>query len=117
MLRVGGTVVLLLSQELRKHMDGLTECAGSDSPETTADDTGETAPAKALSADGSSFFVEVGVGESFLSSRQTLFGSLVPRGVYGVSLGKSDAFICKDRKVSAAGSRSLCGTVLKQLES
>ncbi|NXF71352.1 THUM2 protein, partial [Sclerurus mexicanus] len=103
-LRVGGTIVLLLSQDLRKRMDGLTKCAGSDSPETTADDTSEMATAKGLSADGNSFSVVDGVGESFISSRQTHFGSLVPHGVYGVSLGKTDAFIYKYRKISPAGS-------------
>ncbi|KFO58825.1 THUMP domain-containing protein 2, partial [Corvus brachyrhynchos] len=100
-LRVGGTVVLLLSQDLRKRMDGLTKCAGSDSPEATADGDSEAAPAKFRSVDGNSSSLARGVGESFLSSRH--FGSLVPDGVYAVSLGKMDAFIHKYRKVSAAG--------------
>ncbi|XP_032558730.1 THUMP domain-containing protein 2 isoform X3 [Chiroxiphia lanceolata] len=101
-LRVGGTVVLLLSQDLRKRMDGLTTCAGSDSPEATADGTSETATAKAPSVDENPSSVADGVGESFLSSRQRHFGSLVPDGVYGVSLGKTEAFIYKYRKISAA---------------
>ncbi|NWW17634.1 THUM2 protein, partial [Falcunculus frontatus] len=100
-LRVGGTIVLLLSQDLRKRMDGLTECAGSDSPEASADGDGEAAPAKAPSVDGNSSSLARGVGESFPSSR--CFGSLVPDGVYAVGLGKTDAFIYKYRKVSAAG--------------
>ncbi|NXI01598.1 THUM2 protein, partial [Pachycephala philippinensis] len=100
-LRVGGTIVLLLSQDLRKRMDGLTKCAGSDSPEATADGDIKAAPAKALSVDGNSSSLAHGVGESFLSSRR--FGSLVPDGVYAVSLGKTDAFIYKYRKVCAAG--------------
>ncbi|XP_048142726.1 THUMP domain-containing protein 2 isoform X3 [Corvus hawaiiensis] len=110
-LRVGGTVVLLLSQDLRKRMDGLTKCAGSDSPEATADGDSEAAPAKSRSVDGNSSSLAHGVGESFLSSRH--FGSLVPDGVYAVSLGKMDAFIHKYRKVSAAGKWELSGTVLK----
>ncbi|XP_017589300.1 PREDICTED: THUMP domain-containing protein 2 isoform X3 [Corvus brachyrhynchos] len=110
-LRVGGTVVLLLSQDLRKRMDGLTKCAGSDSPEATADGDSEAAPAKFRSVDGNSSSLARGVGESFLSSRH--FGSLVPDGVYAVSLGKMDAFIHKYRKVSAAGKWELSGTVLK----
>lgn len=110
-LRVGGTIVLLLSQDLRKRMDGLTKCAGSDSPEATADGDSEAAPAKAPSADGNSSSLARGVGDSFLSSRH--FGSLVPDGVYAVSLGKTDAFIYKYRKVSAAGNWELSGTVLK----
>ncbi|XP_027599121.1 THUMP domain-containing protein 2 [Pipra filicauda] len=104
-LRVGGTIVLLLSQDLRKRMDGLTTCAGSDSPEAVADGTSETATAKAPSVDENSSSVADGVGESFLSSRQTHFGSLVPDGVYGVSLGKTEAFIYKYRKISAARNR------------
>ncbi|NXY24755.1 THUM2 protein, partial [Atrichornis clamosus] len=100
-LRVGGTIVLLLSQDLRKLMDGLTKCAGSDSPEATADGNSEAAPAKAPSVGGNSSSLASGVGESFLSRRH--FGSLVPDGVFGVSLGKTDAFIYKYRKTSAAG--------------
>ncbi|NWT89355.1 THUM2 protein, partial [Lanius ludovicianus] len=100
-LRVGGTVVLLLSQDLRKCMDGLTKCAGSDSPKATADGDSKAAPAKAPSVDGNSPSLAHGVGEPFLSSRH--FGSLVPDGAYAVSLGKTDAFIYKYRKVSAAG--------------
>ncbi|NXM34640.1 THUM2 protein, partial [Oxyruncus cristatus] len=104
-LRVGGTIVLLLSQDLRKRMDGLTTCVGNDSPEAIADGTSETATAKAPSVDGNPSSVADGVGESFLSSRQTRFGSLVPDGVYGVSLGKTQAFIYKYRKISAARNR------------
>ncbi|NXS07554.1 THUM2 protein, partial [Neodrepanis coruscans] len=104
-LRVGGTIVLLLSQDLCKHMDVLTKGAGSDSPEAVADGTSETAAAKALSVDGNSSSLADGVGKSFLSSRQTCLGSLVQDGVYGVSLGKTDAFICKYRKISTVGSQ------------
>ncbi|NXH31703.1 THUM2 protein, partial [Myiagra hebetior] len=100
-LRVGGTIVLLLSQDLRKRVDGLTKCAGSDSAEATADGDSEAAPAEAPSVNGNSSSLAHGVGESFVSSRH--FGSLVPDGVYAVSLGKTDAFIYKYRKVSAAG--------------
>ncbi|NXS77215.1 THUM2 protein, partial [Erpornis zantholeuca] len=100
-LRVGGTIVLLLSQDLRKRVEGLTKCAGNDSPEATADGDSEAASAKAPSVHGNSSSLAHGVGESFLSSRH--FGSLVPDGVYAVSLGKTDAFIHKYRKVSAAG--------------
>ncbi|NXA12796.1 THUM2 protein, partial [Sapayoa aenigma] len=101
-LRVGGTIVLLLSQDLCKRMDGLTKGAGSDSPEAVADGTSGMATAKASSVDGNSSSLADGVGQSFLSSRQTCFGSLVQDGVYGVSLGKTDAFIYKYRKISTA---------------
>ncbi|XP_027561071.1 THUMP domain-containing protein 2 isoform X2 [Neopelma chrysocephalum] len=115
-LRVGGTIVLLLSQDLRKRMDGLT-CAGSDSAEAIADGTSETATARGPSVGENPSSVVDGVGESFLSSRHTHFGSLVPDGVYGVSLGKTEAFIYKYRKISAARNQELSGTVLKELES
>ncbi|NWI22577.1 THUM2 protein, partial [Sula dactylatra] len=102
-LRVGGTIVLLLSQELCKCMDGITKCAENDSPNAISDGTSETASAKALNVDGNSSSLVNGVEESFLSSRRMLFGSLVPNGVYGVSLGKTDAFIYKYRKTATAG--------------
>ncbi|KGL99237.1 THUMP domain-containing protein 2, partial [Charadrius vociferus] len=104
-LRVGGTVVLLLSQDLHKRMDGITKCAENDSPNAVSDDASETAAARPLNVDGNSSSLVNGVEESHLSSRQMRFGSLVPDGVYGVSLGKTDAFIYKYRKISTAGNR------------
>ncbi|NXB42616.1 THUM2 protein, partial [Leucopsar rothschildi] len=95
-LRVGGTLVLLLSQELHRHADGLTKCAGGD----RADGDSGAAPAPALSVDGNSSSSAQGGGESVLSRH---FGSLVLEGVYAVSLGKTEAFIHKYRKASAAG--------------
>ncbi|NWW38343.1 THUM2 protein, partial [Panurus biarmicus] len=100
-LRVGGTLVLLLSQELHRRVDGLTKCAGGDSAEASAGSDSRAAPAQALSVDGNSSSLAQGGGES-LPSRH--FGSLVPEGVHAVSLGKTDAFIHKYRKVSAPGS-------------
>ncbi|NWT61330.1 THUM2 protein, partial [Erythrocercus mccallii] len=99
-LRVGGTLVLLLSQELRRRVDGLTECAGGDSAAASAGSDSGAAPAQALSVDGNSSSLAQGGEESLLSRH---FGSLVPEGVYAVSLGKTDAFIRKYRKVSAPG--------------
>ncbi|XP_074720367.1 U6 snRNA (guanine-N(2))-methyltransferase THUMPD2 isoform X1 [Strix uralensis] len=106
-LRVGGTIVLLLSQDLRKHMDGITKCAENDSPNAVFDSTSETVTAKALNMDGDSSSLMNGVEESFLGSRQRQFGGLVPDGVYGVSLGKMDAFIYKYRKISTAGNQQI----------
>ncbi|NXO71558.1 THUM2 protein, partial [Phainopepla nitens] len=99
-LRVGGTLVLLLSQELHRCVDGLTKCAGGGSAEASADSDSGAAPAQAPSVDENSFSVVQGSGESVLSGH---LGSLVPEGAYAVSLGKTDAFIHKYRKVSAAG--------------
>ncbi|XP_071661936.1 THUMP domain-containing protein 2 isoform X3 [Patagioenas fasciata] len=81
-LRVGGTIVLLLSQDLHQRMDGITKCAGKDSSHAISDSTSETATAKALNVDENSSSLVNGVDESFLSSRQTHFESLVPDGVY-----------------------------------
>ncbi|XP_068796588.1 THUMP domain-containing protein 2 isoform X1 [Struthio camelus] len=104
-LRVGGTVVLLLSQDLRKHVDGITKRVENDgSPNAVSDGANETAAVKAVNIDGSSSSAAKGV-EPFLSSGQMCFGSLVPDGVYGVSLGKTDAFIYKYKKISTAGNR------------
>ncbi|NXD73549.1 THUM2 protein, partial [Eolophus roseicapillus] len=105
LLRVGGTIVLLLSHDLHERMDGITKCAEHDSPDAISDGTSETTTAKALHADGNSSSLVNGVEESFLSSRQTCFGSLVLDGVYGVSLGKTDAFIYKYKKISTAGNQ------------
>ena len=96
---------MLLSQDLHKRMDGITKCAENDSPNAISGGASETPTAKALSIDGNSSSLVNGVEESFLSSRQTRFGSLVPDGVYGVSLGKTDAFIYKYRKISTAGNQ------------
>ncbi|XP_064263205.1 THUMP domain-containing protein 2 isoform X2 [Passer domesticus] len=96
-LRVGGTLVLLLSQELRRHVDRLTRCAGGDPAEASADGDSGAAP----SVDGNSSSLAQGCGKPVLSRH---FGSLLPEGVYAVSLGKTDAFIHKYRKVSAPGS-------------
>ncbi|XP_030921064.1 THUMP domain-containing protein 2 [Geospiza fortis] len=120
-LRVGGTLVLLLSQELHRHVDGLTRSAGGDPAEASADSDSRAAPAQAMdgltrcagddpadgdsgaapSVDGNSSSLAQGGGEPLLSRH---FGSLLPEGVYAVSLGKTDAFIHKYRKVSGTGS-------------
>ncbi|NWY33426.1 THUM2 protein, partial [Pheucticus melanocephalus] len=100
-LRVGGTLVLLLSQELHRRVDGLTRCAGGDPAEASADgDSGAQAMDGLTSVDGNSSSLAQGGGEPVLSSH---FGSLLPEGVYAVSLGKTDAFIHKYRKVSGTG--------------
>ncbi|NXY85716.1 THUM2 protein, partial [Alcedo cyanopectus] len=103
-LRVGGTIVLLLSQELHRHMSGLTKGAENVSANASSEGVSETAAAEAPSVDGNPSPSGNGAGES-LSSRQTQFGSLVLDSFHGVSLGKMDAFIHKYRKVSTAGNQ------------
>ncbi|NXL85835.1 THUM2 protein, partial [Alectura lathami] len=102
-LRVGGTIVLLLSQDLRKRVDGIARSAEDGSPRAIADGAGGTTAVEALNADRNSSSSGTGVEEPVPSSRQTCFGSLVPDGIYEVSLGKTDAFIYRYRKISAAG--------------
>ncbi|XP_015473571.1 THUMP domain-containing protein 2 isoform X2 [Parus major] len=110
-LRVGGTLVLLLSQELRRRVDDLTARAGGDSAEASADGASGAAPTQTPSVDGNFFSLALSGEEAVLSR---YLGSLVPEGVYAVSLGKTDAFIHKYRKVSAAGSWKLSGPGLKR---
>lgn len=102
-LRVGGTVVLLLSQDLHKRMDSITKSGENQSPNASSDGAGEMTAVETSSSDGNSSSVVKGVEEAFLSSRQPRFGSLVLDGIYEVSLGKTVAFIYKYKKVSAAG--------------
>ncbi|XP_062348746.1 THUMP domain-containing protein 2 isoform X3 [Cinclus cinclus] len=109
-LRVGGTLVLLLSQELHRRADGLTKYAGGDPAEASADGDSGAAPAPAPSVNGNSSSSAQEGGEPVLSRH---FRSLVPEGVYAISLGKTDAFIHKYRKVSDAGNWELSGLGLK----
>ncbi|NXI07764.1 THUM2 protein, partial [Irena cyanogastra] len=104
-LRVGGTLVLLLSQELCRRVVGLARCAGGD----PADGDSRAAPAQGMdglasgaapSGDGNSSPLAQGGGQPLPSRR---LGSLVPEGVYAVSLGRTDAFIHKYRKLATAG--------------
>ncbi|NWW54884.1 THUM2 protein, partial [Pedionomus torquatus] len=104
-LRVGGTIVLLLSQDLHKLINSITNGAENDSPNASSVDASETTTAKALTVGGNSSSSVNGVEESCLGSQQTCFVSLVPDGIYGVSLGKTDAFIHKYKKISTAGNR------------
>lgn len=90
--------MLLLSQELHRRMDGLTKGAAQPSPAGTSG-----AAAEALGSSGKS--------SSLLGSSQMCCGSLVPDGVYGVSLGKTAAFIHKYRKVSTDGNPLLSCTL------
>ncbi|XP_032917944.1 THUMP domain-containing protein 2 isoform X1 [Catharus ustulatus] len=103
-LRVGGTVVLLLSRELCRRADGLTRSAGGDPAD------GDSGAAPAPGTEGNSSSSAQGRAESVLSRR---LGSLVPEAVHAVSLGRTDAFIHKYRKVSAAGNGELSGPGLE----
>ncbi|XP_062348733.1 THUMP domain-containing protein 2 isoform X2 [Cinclus cinclus] len=66
-LRVGGTLVLLLSQELHRRADGLTKYAGGDPAEASADGDSGAAPAPAPSVNGNSSSSAQEGGEPVLS--------------------------------------------------
>ncbi|XP_075770952.1 U6 snRNA (guanine-N(2))-methyltransferase THUMPD2 isoform X2 [Pelodiscus sinensis] len=110
-LRVGGTVVLLMSQDLHKHMDGcISNCVESDtSLNITSDGENGAAVVKDLNPkekNGSLRNIPSsvkGVEIEHLHNNITCFGSLAAVESYKVSLGKTDAFIYKYRKVPGAG--------------
>ncbi|XP_068009138.1 THUMP domain-containing protein 2 isoform X2 [Melanerpes formicivorus] len=104
-LRVGGTAVLLLSQQLHGSMDGLTSAAAQDSPHASPGGASRGA-VEGLGSCGESSSLPEGAEETFLGSSQPCCGALVPAGVYGVSLGKTEAFIHKYRKICPAGNPS-----------
>ncbi|XP_067388937.1 THUMP domain-containing protein 2 isoform X2 [Emydura macquarii macquarii] len=110
-LRVGGTVVLLMSQDLHKHMGGcISRCVENDtSLNANSDSKNGAAVVKDLNPkekNGSPRSISSsikGVETEPFNQKITCFGSLVAVESYGVSLGKTDAFIYKYRKIPAAG--------------
>lgn len=97
--------MLLLNQDLRKRMDGIAKTVENESLNAIADGAGETTAVKALNNDGNSSSLGAGVEEPVLGCGQMRFGSLVPDGIYEVSLGKTDAFIYKYKKISTTGNK------------
>uniref|UniRef100_A0A452GJ06 THUMP domain-containing protein n=1 Tax=Gopherus agassizii TaxID=38772 RepID=A0A452GJ06_9SAUR len=109
-LHVGGTVVLLVSQDVHKHMGGcISNCVENDtSLNATSDNKTGAAMVKDLNPkeeNGSPRSISSSVKgvETEYSNNITCFGSLAAVESYGVSLGKTDAFIYKYRKMPAAG--------------
>ncbi|XP_023072055.1 THUMP domain-containing protein 2 isoform X6 [Piliocolobus tephrosceles] len=105
-LHVGGTIVLLLSEDHRRY---LTDCKGSSIPFNSKDShTDEPGIKKCLNPEektGASKTVSTSFearNHKFLD-RMSPFGSLVPVECYKVSLGKTDAFICKYKKSHSSG--------------
>ncbi|XP_004436793.1 PREDICTED: THUMP domain-containing protein 2 [Ceratotherium simum simum] len=105
-LHVGGTVVLLLSED---HHRRLKDREQSSIPVSSqGSHTGEPGIEKCLNPDE-----EPGVSETVSSSfeaghqecidKMPPFGSLVPVECYRVSLGKTGAFICKYKKSHSPG--------------
>ncbi|KAM6179610.1 THUMP domain-containing protein 2-like [Erethizon dorsatum] len=105
-LRVGGIIVLLLSQD---HHRLLTDCGGSYVPlDSKGSHTDEPAVKKCLNPDKKTALSEKvtssrEAGNQECSDKMLPFGSLVPGKCYEVSLGKTNAFICKYKKSSPSG--------------
>ncbi|XP_074805987.1 U6 snRNA (guanine-N(2))-methyltransferase THUMPD2 isoform X1 [Natator depressus] len=110
-LHVGGTVVLLVSQDLHKHMGGcISNSVENDtSLNTTPGNKNGAAVVKDLNPEEKnqsprSISSSIkGVETEHFNNKTTCFGSLAAVESYGVSLGKTDAFIYKYRKILAAG--------------
>ncbi|XP_050807651.1 THUMP domain-containing protein 2 isoform X2 [Gopherus flavomarginatus] len=109
-LHVGGTVVLLVSQDVHKHMGGcISNCVENDtSLNATRDNKNGAAVVKDLNPkeeNGSPRSISSSIKgvETEYSNNITCFGSLAAVESYGVSLGKTDAFLYKYRKMPAAG--------------
>ncbi|XP_048209023.1 THUMP domain-containing protein 2 isoform X2 [Perognathus longimembris pacificus] len=99
-LRVGGTIVLLLSKD---HHRCLQDCGESSVPlnpqgnhPTDPEEKEKTIPSETESSPGEANNQEC-------LDKMPPFGSLVAVECYKVSLGKTDAFICKYKKSQAAG--------------
>ncbi|CAM5104177.1 unnamed protein product [Eretmochelys imbricata] len=110
-LHVGGTVVLLVSQDLHRHMGGcISNCVENDtSLNTTSGNKKGAAVVKDLNPEEKNQSPRsisssiTGVETEHFNNKTTCFGSLAAVESYGVSLGKTDAFIYKYRKILAAG--------------
>ncbi|XP_033031811.1 THUMP domain-containing protein 2 isoform X2 [Trachypithecus francoisi] len=105
-LHVGGTIVLLLSED---HHRRLTDCKESSIPFNSKDShTDEPEIKKCLNPEektGASKTVSTSFearNHEFLD-RMSPFGSLLPVECYKVSLGKTDAFMCKYKKSHSSG--------------
>ncbi|KAM7238975.1 hypothetical protein CapIbe_010495 [Capra ibex] len=105
-LRVGGTIVLLLSEDHHRHLKGGEASSGPLNSQggRTEEPGGEEcltpAGKAAVSEPVSSSFV---AGNQECLDRMPPLGSLVPVDCYRVSLGKTDALISKYKKSSSPG--------------
>ncbi|XP_012643986.1 U6 snRNA (guanine-N(2))-methyltransferase THUMPD2 isoform X1 [Microcebus murinus] len=100
-LRVGGTIVLLLSEDHHRH---LKDCEESSIPLSSKNSyTDEPGIKKCLNLEETTDISETEYSAFEASNQECLdkmspFGSLVPVECYKVSLGKTDAFIYKYKK-------------------
>ncbi|XP_038599194.1 THUMP domain-containing protein 2 [Tachyglossus aculeatus] len=101
-LRVGGTVVLLLSEDLHRHLKGCKESASPS--DSHGDRTSKIENGKYLNPEGKTRTPEIissSPQDSELNRRDMVspLDRLVVEECYGVSLGKTEAFIHKYRKI------------------
>lgn len=105
-LHVGGTIILLLSED---HWGLLKDGGGSHLPlASKGTRTSEPGIKKCLNPEEKTDSSERGTsaceaGNQDCPDKMLPFGSLVPVECYEVSLGKTDAFICKYKKSPASG--------------
>ncbi|XFF82395.1 hypothetical protein AB1E18_008614 [Capra hircus] len=105
-LRVGGTIVLLLSEDHHRHLkggeasSGPLNSQGGHTEEPGGEECLTPAGKAAVSEPASSSFV---AGNQECLDRMPPLGSLVPVDCYRVSLGKTDALISKYKKSSSPG--------------
>ncbi|KAL1288513.1 THUMPD2 [Ovibos moschatus] len=105
-LRVGGTIVLLLSEDHHRHLkggeasSGPLNSQGGHTEEPGGEECLTPAGKAAVSEPVSSSFV---AGNQECLDRMPPLGSLVPVDCYRVSLGKTDALISKYKKSSSPG--------------
>ncbi|NP_001156978.1 THUMP domain-containing protein 2 isoform 1 [Rattus norvegicus] len=103
-LHVDGVMILLLSED---HHRRLTDCGGSSMPPTSQGNVSDPEMKMLLNPDrtGAPDTASPSQKASSLQSlgRPLPCGSLVPVESFKVSLGKTDAFICKYKKASASG--------------
>ncbi|KAM4867051.1 U6 snRNA (guanine-N(2))-methyltransferase THUMPD2 [Thomomys bottae] len=98
-LRVDGTIVLLLSEDHHRCLQDCGESSVSPNPQgshpTDSEEKEETVTSETESSPGKA-------SKQQCLDKVPLFGSLVAVECYKVSLGKTDAFICKYKKLQAA---------------
>lgn len=105
-LHVGGTVVLLLSEDHHRH---IKDCEGGSIPlKSKGSHTDVRGTEKCLIPDEKTGISETVPSSSEPRNQECLdkvprFGSLVPVECYKVSLGRTDAFICKYKKSHSSG--------------
>ncbi|XP_036026890.1 THUMP domain-containing protein 2 isoform X2 [Onychomys torridus] len=104
-LCVGGAMVLLLSEDHHRH---LRDCGGNSIPPTSQGNITDPEMRMLLNPDKRSGTSDTALpsqkaGSSQCPSRVVPCGSLVPVECFKVSLGKTDAFICKYKKAPASG--------------